>query len=137
MERQKKIIDASVITKLFFEEEDSDKAFEIWKKHVSKEIHIFVPELMFSEVLNGLKYKKFNEGQLKEINSSLWNSGLKIEKTNNILLDKAIIIALNNNFTIYDSLYIALAEINNCELITADKELAKASNVKLLKEMQT
>lgn len=132
MERQTKVIDASVVIKWFLDEINSDKALELWQKHLSEELFLIVPEFIFSEILNALRYKKLNEEELKKVNLSLWNCRFNIEKTDKNVLDKAINIALEYNFTIYDSLYIALAQIHNTELITADEELIKAPNVKLL-----
>jgi predicted nucleic acid-binding protein len=135
MEKQTKVIDASVVIKWFLDEINSDKAFKLWQKHLSEEIFFIVPELIFSEVLNALRYKKLNEEELKKVNLSLWNCRFNIEKTNKNILDKVINIASEYNFTIYDSFYIALAQIHNVELITADEELVKAPNVKLLKDL--
>ena len=136
MEKQTKVVDASVVIKWFLEEINSGKAFEIWQKHSSKEIFLIVPELIFSEVLNSLRYKKLNEEELKKVNISLWDCKFNIEMTSKILFEKAIDIALKYNFTIYDSIYIALAQIHETELITADEELAKAPNVKLLNDIK-
>lgn len=128
------MIDASVVLKWFLNEEDSNKAIKIREETYLGNISLIVPELIFSEVLNVLKYKKFNEKELSEINFALWNTCLIIQKTNKNLLDLAIKISIDNDFTIYDSIYIALAQLHGCELITADEELKKVPNVKILKE---
>lgn len=135
MEREEKIVDASVLVKLFSIEEDSNKAEDLIKNHVTEKIILIIPELLFLEVSNALKYKKNDENKIKEANEKLWDFQLHIERLNKNIVNKAITIAKEYNLTIYDSIYIALAQINNCELITADKELLKASNVKLLGEI--
>src|SRR3989344_2628135 len=58
MEREKKIVDASVLVKLFSIEEDSNKAEYLIKNHVTEKIILIIPELLFLEVSNALKYKK-------------------------------------------------------------------------------
>lgn len=136
MERQKKVIDASVIMKWFLNEEDSDKAIEIKNRYTENKIILIVPELLFIEVINVLRYKKKDFEDLKKINNFLWNLQFKVEKANRDVIDKAIEISIKNNFTIYDSIYIALSQIHGCELITADKELVKIPNVKLLKDVE-
>lgn len=42
------------------------------------------------------------------------------------LLPRALVIAKQFRQTVYDSLYIALAEREGCELVTADDKLVKA-----------
>ncbi|MBS3075876.1 type II toxin-antitoxin system VapC family toxin [Candidatus Pacearchaeota archaeon] len=135
MEKQAKVIDASVVIKWFLDEVDSDKAIFIRKCNSSDEMSLIVPDLIFSEILNGMKYKKFDKEELDEINFTLWNIGFIIKRIDKEILNKSIEIALRYNFTIYDSIYIALAQIHNTELITADEELAKCPNVKLLNKI--
>ncbi len=136
MEREKKIIDASVAVKWFAKEENSDIAIGLRDKHKNDEIILIVPELLFLEVINALKYKKENLEKLREVNKELWNFQLSVKKLNNDLINKAIDISIENNFTIYDSIYVALAQMNDCELITGDEELAEIPNVKLLDELE-
>ena len=136
MEKQTKVIDASVVIKWFLNEADSDKAIFIRKCNSLGNMILIVPDLIFTEILNGMKYKKFDKEELNEINFTLWNIGFVIKRINKEILDKAIEISLKYNFTIYDSIYIALSEIHNCELITADEELAKVPNVKLLNNIE-
>ena len=52
MERQKKIVDASIIIKWFANEEGSDRAIKLRNEHINGEIIIMVPELVFMETLN-------------------------------------------------------------------------------------
>lgn len=136
MEREKKIIDASVVVKWFAYEEDSEKADILKNKHVSNEVLLVAPELIFIEVINALKYKKFNFDSLNKINKVLWDFQIKIEKLNENILEKAIKISLENNLSLYDSVYIALSQIYGAELISADEILSKIPNVRLLKDIK-
>ena len=129
MERQKKIVDASVLVKGFSEEIDSNKTHQLIKDHLKGEISIVIPELTFLEVTNALKYKKRDEEALKKVSEDLFGFQFKVEKVTKSILDKAIENSLKYNITMYDSTYIALAQIHNCQLITADKELYKIPNV--------
>ena len=129
MEKQAKVLDASVIVKWFVNENDSDKALELWSEHASNEIKIIVPSLIILEVINSLRYKGNNEETLLEVNKTLWNSDLKIENVNEQIIQKAITIAKKYDLTIYDSIYEAIAQFYGCQLITADKELFKIPNV--------
>lgn len=135
MERQKKILDASVLVKIFSEEENSERATKLVDQHTKKEIKIIISELTFLEVLNALKYKKNSVEKIQKSNEDLWNFQFKIHRLNRDIINSAINLALENNFTIYDSIYIALAQFYNCDLITADEKLAGLQNVMLLKNM--
>jgi len=135
MERQKKIIDASVIVKWFLNEKDSDKALKIREDHILGKITLIVPELMFLEVTNALRYKKLDQDKLSYTNKSLWKYQFKIQNLNEDLLKKATSIAIKYNITIYDSLYIALAQTHKTSMITADKALYKIPNVIALEKI--
>ena len=65
MEKQTKIIDASIVVKWFVDEENSKKALDIRNDHINGNIKIIVPDLTFIEVLNALKYKGKTEEDLK------------------------------------------------------------------------
>lgn len=129
MERQKKVLDASVILKAFTNEIDSNKAINLLEDFQDGRNEIIVPEFIFLEVTNALRYKKQSQESLNKTNKELWNLGLKIESLNSFLLEKAIEISLKNNITIYDAIYVSLAQINGCQLVTSDKELYKIPNV--------
>ncbi|MBI2044410.1 type II toxin-antitoxin system VapC family toxin [Candidatus Pacearchaeota archaeon] len=129
MERQKKIVDASVAVKWFLNEKDSDKALKIREDHISGKIEMVVPELIFLEVANALKCKKLNVERILYANKSLWISQFDIPKADSYFLEKAIENSIKYNITVYDALYVTLAQIHGAFLITADKELYKIPNV--------
>jgi len=129
MEKQTLILDASVIVKWFLSEQLTDKAIILKKKYLSEEINIIVPELLFIEVVNALRYKNNNEEKLVEISNLLFDINFKVERISNSLLNKAIINSKKFDITIYDSIYISLAQIHGVDLITSDSELFKIPNV--------
>ena len=128
MEKQKKVIDASVIVKWFLNEENSEKALKIREDHILEKTILIIPELTFIEILNALRYKGTNVQRLLDVNKSLWEMQFKVEKINSFILDKAIENSIKYNITIYDSLYVTIAQIHGTSLITADKELLKIPN---------
>lgn len=132
MAQEKKVIDASVVIKWFVHEEGEQEALSLLKKHRENEILLVVPELIFLETINVLRYKSNDEEFLSEVNKTLWESEFHVEKLNSYLLEKASIIALQNNLSVYDALYVAIAQISGAELITADKDFKKLPNVRLL-----
>ena len=129
MERQKKVVDASVVMKWFVKEEDTDKALSLKEGHVHGDFSLIAPDFLFIEVLNGLRYKKHPEQALIQANNGLWNIEIETQPLSENVLTKAIEIALKHSLTIYDSLYAAVAQFHGVPLITADKELYKLPNV--------
>lgn len=132
MARQKTVIDASVIVKWFVDEEGTEEALKLRTDHIEGKILIAVPELLFLEVLNALRYKGTTIKKINEANNALWDIQLHIEKTNKFLLEKANELAIKHDLSLYDAIYLTLAILNGSPLITADKELAKAKNALLM-----
>ncbi len=124
MEKEKVVVDASIIVKWFLEEEFSNKALQLRNDYIRGIIAIAVPSLLEYEVLNALKYSGvYSVEELKEIGIALNKYGFEVYELEGKLKELAIEIALKNNITIYDASYIALAKHLNTILYTADKEL--------------
>ena len=132
MAREKKIIDASIIVKWFVNENDSEKALKLLDEHVNGQTLLVVPELMFIEVLNALRYKGQTTEALTKANNALTDVQFHVERLNKFLLDKAIESALKNNISLYDAVYVSLANLYGAPLITADKALQKIPNTTML-----
>lgn len=134
MAREKKVVDASVVVKWFLDEEGKKEALQLRTEHIAGKISLVVPDLLFLEVLNALRYKGGTEKSLADANRALWNIQFHIEKSSSFLLEKASMLALEHNLSLYDAVYLALALLYGCPLVTADTSLAKAANVVVLKE---
>ena len=129
------IIDASVITKWFIDETDSDKAEKIKEQFINEKINIIVPSLLNYEVLNALKYSKlFRLDELNLVGESIENYGFNVILIKDDVREKMVEIAVNHDISIYDASYIALAEKFNTQLITADEKISKKlpKNLKML-----
>ncbi|MHA1722933.1 MAG: type II toxin-antitoxin system VapC family toxin [Candidatus Baldrarchaeia archaeon] len=123
---EKVVSDASVIVKWFIEEEYSDKALKLRDMHVNGEIVIVAPELLPFEVLNALKYSNlFGREELKNAALSLSSYGIELYSLKGMLAEKTVEIAVENDITIYDASYIALADTLNMKLYTADQKLIR------------
>jgi len=126
VEKEALVLDASVIAKWFYDEEYTDKALEIRKDFVKGDVDIIVPELVFYEVSNALRYNKDIPRKDKgERIDDLSLIDFKVVNFSNKIASMAMKIALDTDTTIYDSTYIAVARLNKCPLITADKEYIK------------
>ena len=134
------VLDASVITKWFFEEEDTDQALKLLEKHKLETIQINVPVLLFFEFGNTV-VKKFREDidTRKEFNrnlTDLLSIQLSFAETTPDLLKLVYSLASRYEITFYDATYVALAKSLKCDFVTADKKLVEATKtlkfVKLL-----
>ena len=135
MERQKKIIDASIAVKWFLNEENSDKALNLKDSFLKGELILIAPDLIVLEVLNALRYNKQKERELIRANKDIFELNLNLIKINDVLLIKTIENSIKYNITIYDSLYVTIAQLHGAPLISADKKLYKIPNVIALEKI--
>lgn len=129
MEKQEKVLDASIIFKWFSDESDSGDAIKLKEEFISGESLLVIPILAIVEVMNALRYKEKDETKVKKANEFLQEFQLRVEPITKSLIDKCIENSFKYNITIYDSLYVSVAQLRGCSLITTDKELFKIPNV--------
>lgn len=117
------ICDASVVLKWFkFENEtDVDRARTILEANEQGKIQLVEPDLVYLEIANVLTLTKTWPIEavwksLKSVQGLQW----RIQKTGGKLLDTAVKVARDNQIAIYDAVYLALAEMENGTLVTAD-----------------
>lgn len=138
-------LDASIIVKLLTREKDSGKAAALFDQLVSETLPIIEPTFLKVEVYSTLRKKSY----LKELSKKKTRTALdffdrlplEYIPEDNILLDRSLALAEKLSLpVVYDCLYLALAEQEKTNLITADERfLRKAKGVYkssfLLKEM--
>ena len=118
------VVDASVVVKWFVEEDFSKDADRIRNDYLNQLIDIAVPSLLRYEVLNALRYSyAFGEDELKEIGKVLDDYQFLTIPLIKEYLDETIRRALKHGITIYDASYIAIGDVRNCEVYTADNKL--------------
>lgn len=107
-------------------EPDRERALALKELHVSGRSIIYVVELTFLEVLNAIRFGAgTNEEHGARAIAGLEDLHLKITATDFQLLRKANAIGWAYKITIYDALYVALAEQVGFPLITADGAMIK------------
>ena len=126
MEKEKIVVDASVIVKWFLKEEYSDKALMLRNDYVRGLFDIAVPTLFEYEVLNALKYSGvYSIEELLEIGVAINKYGFLTYELEDNYKKLTIEIAENSGLTIYDAAYVALAKHLNTKLYTADNEIIR------------
>ena len=123
------VLDASVGVKWFFAETNSQKAFILFERFEQKAVKLIVPELFFVEFASAacskVKAKEASFDQAVKALDDLLESDLT-RYPDEELTDVALENAFRFNISVYDGLYLALAEIYCASLVTADKTLLKA-----------
>ncbi len=116
-----KVVDASVGFKWIVPEGDSDKAIALQ----SEELH--APDFFPVEMANAFRMSEMR-GRIPKAQTALDDLLLQLPKLHSaiVLLPRALEIAAQARRSVYDSLYVALAEFEQCELVTADQRLVNA-----------
>jgi len=122
------VVDASVLVKWFLhqKEADHDRALALRNLHISGRSTIFTPQLALLEVLNAIRFSpKAKEEDGETALETLHDLHLETRPPELDVLRKANAIAWAYKITIYDALYVALAEQVGYPLITADEVMVK------------
>jgi predicted nucleic acid-binding protein len=122
------VVDASVIVKWFLhhQEADRDRALALRDLHISGRSTIHIPRLALLEVLNAIRFSpKADEEDGETALEALNDLHLEIRSEDVDVMRKANAIAWAYKITIYDALYVALAEQVGHPLITADEVMVK------------
>lgn len=140
MKRRELILDASVIAKWFFPEENSEIALKIKDDFISGKVSIIVPHLLYYEVNNILKtaVKKFRIDP--EIAYKAYSAFLElniISYSTQELMNESLKIAVHSDISSYDASYVALANYLNIPLYTSDKKLIRNAKNKLVKDISS
>jgi predicted nucleic acid-binding protein len=119
-----RILDTSVIYKWYVEEEDTAKALLLRDDFVRRGVETVIPDFLFLELSNALRYNpKMEQEDVEDIVDNLFELGLETVVTTPTLTKEALRIAYDYQITVYDALYLALAQNLEFEFITADKKL--------------
>jgi predicted nucleic acid-binding protein len=119
------IVDASVTIKWFIEEVHAEAA----RRLLADSYELIVPDLWWPECGNIL-WKKVQRAELTADEARLVREGLEQQVIHIfpsvLLIEPALEIALDSSRSVYDCLYLSLALLTNCQLVTADRRLFNA-----------
>ena len=119
------VVDASVGIKWFVPEVHSEAA----QRLLSESYTLLVPDLFFPEIGNIL-WKRVRRGEdtaeyARQTFAEFSTVPMQVYESNS-LISTALDIAIQNDRTVYDSLYLTLAILNQCAMVTADLRLFNA-----------
>jgi predicted nucleic acid-binding protein len=120
-------LDASVALKWELPEPDSDKANRL-RDDFRNQVHdLIAPDSFVLEVAHGLA-KAERQGRIPDA-EILWLDAMTtcpdLHSFQPLML-RAVQIARQHRIGVYDCLYIAVAEQENCQLVTADDRLVRS-----------
>jgi len=122
------VLDASVAVKWFAEvaEAERDRALALRARHAAGLVHLSVPVSFPLEVANALRFNhRFVEADVVAAVQTVEDIALDVQPLSDGLLSKTVAIAYAYQLTLYDAVYVALAEALSRPLLTADEGLLK------------
>ncbi|TFG24365.1 MAG: PIN domain-containing protein [Promethearchaeota archaeon] len=132
------VIDASVVVKWFIEENDSDKALFLRDSFISGKVELYVPPLLYFEVLNVLKYSQlFKPNELEDAGESLENYGFTVITIKDEIRKHMINAAIDYDLSIYDASYLGLSMGLDKLFCTADEKIIKKLPSTLRKKVKS
>lgn len=129
----KLVIDASVALKWQLDDEEYvHQAVALRDDSLRGSVKIYAPTLLLYEAINGLvaasRRRKLPAPEVALAINYLLAIGISIKTPN---LQRATALALAHNVAVYDGVYLALAEQEDCEFWTGNYALYRAVNRKL------
>ena len=119
------VVDASIAVKWLVKEENSHLAFRLFEERHE----LFAPRLMASEVGNALS-RKARMGEIIQDQALELAAGISeiavIWADDESIIPDAVRLSLDLNHSVYDCVYLALANRINATMITADTRFARA-----------
>ncbi len=126
------VVDTSALLRLFVPDGPLPDGFKEFLTGVERAINVAIaPELLVAEAANALN-KKRKSGELssqesKDLLCDLLTVPIRLFPHRPILM-RALELAEDNGLTVYDNLYLALAEEHGGVIYSADRKLIKAAS---------
>jgi len=129
------VIDASALLKAYFKDESGHSAAqELIKSYARGECSFIAPSLITYEIVNACvvahRKGRIALGLVRETLEEMLLLEIRREEVEH-LAPRILDISCRYNRSAYDASYIALAEAQNCDLITGDEKLYNAVSKQL------
>lgn len=122
------VLDSSVALKWVLPESDSGKAIRLRNEYIGGIHELLAPDIFPSEIANGLaaaeRQKRIQTGESAVFLNDILSAAPAIHPSAPLLI-RAIELAISTKRAVYDCIYLALAEAERCELLTADDQFAR------------
>ncbi|MBN1954997.1 MAG: type II toxin-antitoxin system VapC family toxin [Anaerolineae bacterium] len=121
------IIDASVVLRAYFPDEEQVEAQELIRDHVAGRVDLVAPTLILYELINSVRQAERRERITTQEGESILESferlGIKLEA---VEWKETLVLAREFDRSGYDAAYLALAKARGEKLITGDQRLYNA-----------
>ena len=121
------VLDSSVALKWVLPEADSAKALRLRDEYSNGLHELLAPDIFPSEIANGLasaeRQKRIRTGESAIFLNDILSAAPALHHSSPLLI-RAMEIAISTKQAVYDCIYLALAETEGCELVTADDQLS-------------
>ena len=128
-------VDASFVLKLLLDEPDSPRAVELWSEWIAKEYEIVAPFHLVFEVVsvlhNNVYRKVITTGAGAKALGAFLAQDIALLHPNSLIEQEWLVADRFNRPTVYDAMYLALGELLECEVWTADLHLFNAAGTTL------
>ena len=125
----KYILDSSVALKWVLPEADSGRAVRLRDEYRNGIHELLAPDLFPSEIANGLasaeRQRRIRTGESAIFLNDVLSAAPALHHSSPLLI-RAMEIAIATKQAVYDCIYVALAEAEGCDLVTADDKLARS-----------
>jgi len=119
------VLDASVVLKWIFEEEEGGKEARLYKEgHVTGKEPVAVHSLFFYEIANVLATKtRLSAKDAADAFSLIWNFDLEVFSLSFDEFLEGMILSRQCGITLYDAAHVVLARKLGCPFVTSDRRL--------------
>ena len=122
------VLDSSVALKWVLAEADSGRALRLRDEYRNGTHELLAPDVFLPEIGNAVVYAELSGrikvGEAAILLRDMLNAAPAMHSSAAVLV-RAMELALTTKHAVYDCLYVALAEREGCELVTADGKLLK------------
>ena len=123
------VVDASVAAKWIIEEAGSERAESILEAVERKQLAMLAPEILAAEVANLLWKAVWRDGMSADEAADRYADFMQVCPPlvrDSELAETALELAVRYHRSVYDCLYLALAQETPCDFVTADRKLYNA-----------
>lgn len=123
----KYVLDCSVALKWVLPEPDSGRAVRLRDEYRNGLHELIAPDIFTAELANGLasaeRQDRIKAGESALFLHDILRTAPALHATPPLLL-RAMALSIATRRAVYDCIYLALAETEGCELVTADSQFA-------------